>query len=211
MATVYVYVMDTMADWEASYVMAELKSGRFFKKDAGEVELKTVSFSEKAVQSMGGLKITPDLTVDQIESRKENMLILPGSDKWNEPEHLEIQKKAQEFLSDGAAVAAICGATVALAGLGVLDERAHTSNGEGFLNMFCPNYKGEKHYVNSPSVRDGNLITAGATGGIMMAKLILEYLDVFRKDTLEYWYSYFTTGDPMAFFSMMQSVQQKEG
>lgn len=42
---VYVYVMDTMADWEASHVMAELKSGRFFKKDAGKIELLTVSFS----------------------------------------------------------------------------------------------------------------------------------------------------------------------
>ena len=31
MTTVYVYVMNTMADWEVSYVMAELKSKRFFK------------------------------------------------------------------------------------------------------------------------------------------------------------------------------------
>ncbi len=207
MASVYVYVMDTMADWEASHVMAELKSGRFFKKDAGKVELKTVSYSKDPVMSMGGLTITSDCTVDEAEAAKGNMLILPGSDRWSAPEHAEILKKAQEFLAAGAGVAAICGATVALAGLGLLDDRTHTSNGEGFLQMFCPAYKGEKHYIDKPAVRDGDLITAGSTGGLLMAKLVLEYLDVFRADTLEYWYSYFSTGNAGAFFSMMQSIQ----
>ena len=207
MTMVYVYVMNTMADWEAAHVMAELKSRRFFKKDAGKVELKTVSCLEEPVRSMGGLTIIPDCTVNEIETEKGNMLILPGSDRWNEPEHVEILKKAREFLSVGAGVAAICGATVALAGLGILDDRPHTSNGAGFLNMFCPDYKGGKFYVDRPAVRDGNLITAGSTGGLLMAKLILEYLDVFRADTLESWYAYFSTGDPQAFFSMMQSIQ----
>ncbi len=207
MAVVYVYIMDTMADWETSHVMAELKSGRFFKKDAGEVELKTVSYSKEPVMSMGGLTIIPDSIADEAEAAKGNMLILPGSDRWNAPEHAVILKKAQEFLAAGVGVAAICGATTALAGLGLLDDRAHTSNGEGFLQMFCPDYKGEKHYIDKPAVRDGNLITAGSTGGLLMAKLVLEYLDVFRADTLEYWYSYFSTGNAEAFFSMMQSIQ----
>lgn len=35
MFTIYVYVLDTLADWEIGYVTAELKSGRFFKEDAG--------------------------------------------------------------------------------------------------------------------------------------------------------------------------------
>ena len=207
MTAVYVYIMDTMADWEASHVMAELKSGRFFKKDAKAVELKTVSVSKEPVRSMGGLTIIPDCTVDEMAVEKENMLILPGSDQWGDPVHTEILKKAQEFLAVGGGVAAICGATVALAGLGILDDRPHTSNGAGFLNMFCPNYKGEKHYADQPAVRDGNLITAGSTGGLLMAKLILEYLDVFNADMLEYWYSYFSTGDAQAFFAMMQSLQ----
>ena len=34
MYTIYVYVLDTLADWEIGYVTAELHSGRFFKKDA---------------------------------------------------------------------------------------------------------------------------------------------------------------------------------
>ena len=104
-------------------------------------------------------------------------------------------------------MAAICGATAGLAGLGMLDDRVHTSNGPGFLKMSCPEYRGEAHYADMPAVRDGNLITAGATGGLQMARLILEYLDVFRTDTLEYWYDYFSTGNAQAFFAMMQSIQ----
>lgn len=32
MFTIYVYVLDTLADWEIGYVTAELKSGRFSKR-----------------------------------------------------------------------------------------------------------------------------------------------------------------------------------
>ena len=98
MTTVYVYVMNTMADWEAAHVMAELKSGRFFKKDAKSVELKTVSCTKEPVRSMGGLTIIPDCTVDEMKAEKDQMLILPGSDMWNAPEHVEILQKAREFL-----------------------------------------------------------------------------------------------------------------
>ena len=107
MTTVYVYVMNTMADWEAAHVMAELKSRRFFKKDAEKVELKTVSCTKEPVRSMGGLTIIPDCTVNEMKAEKDHMLILPGSDMWNAPEHVEILKKAREFLSVGAGVAAI--------------------------------------------------------------------------------------------------------
>ena len=39
MYTIYVYVLDTLADWELGHVASELNSGRFFKKDAPRVTL----------------------------------------------------------------------------------------------------------------------------------------------------------------------------
>ena len=36
MFNVYLYVMDTMADWEVGHITTELNSKRFFKKDAPE-------------------------------------------------------------------------------------------------------------------------------------------------------------------------------
>lgn len=207
MSTVYAYVMDTMADWELAHVMAELNSGRSFKKDAPHIEVKTVGLTRKQIKTMGGLTITPDLTLDEVAVKKDNMLVLPGSDRWAEAENFAVIELAKEFLAKDAGVAAICGATVALATAGILDNRKHTSNGEGFLDMFCPNYKGTSYYVDEHAVRDDNLITAAGTGGISLARIILDYYDVFTKETLESWYNYFSTGKAEYFFAMMQSIQ----
>ena len=189
--------------------MAELHSKRFFRKDAPEIEVKTVGNTEEAIHSMGGLTILPDCTTDKVIIDKSNMLILPGSDTWSDSGHETILEKAEAFLEAGATVAAICGATVALAGKGLLNERPHTSNGVGFLDMMCPDYKGQKYYIDEPSVVNNNLITAGCTGGLLMAKQILNNLHVFRDETLEAWYAYFSTGKAEHFFRLMQTIQQE--
>ena len=87
-------------------------------------------------------------------------------------------------------MAAICGATLALASAGLLDERPHTSNGPGFLEMFCPSYRGTNHYVDEPAVSDGKLITAAGTAPLEWAREILDVLGVFTCEKLEAWYSY---------------------
>ena len=93
-----------------------------------------------------------------------------------------------------------------VANAGLLDQRPHTSNGAGFLDAFCPSYKGQPFFVDAPSVSDGSLITAGATGALMWTKQILERLDVFSPDTLRAWYDYFSTGEAQSFFTLMQSL-----
>lgn len=52
--------------------------------------------------------------------------------------------------------------------------------------MFSPAYKGQEFYVDEPSVADGNLITANPTGSLLWAKQIMERLDVFQANTLEF-------------------------
>ena len=73
---------------------------------------------------------------------------------------------------------------------------------------FLPNLASTDNYIDKSAVRDGNLITAAATGALDMARLILEYLDVFEAATLEHWYAYFSTGNANEFFAMMQSLQK---
>ncbi|MEY8390702.1 glutamine amidotransferase [Lachnospiraceae bacterium] len=206
MFTVYVYVLDTLADWELGYITSELHSGRFFKKDAGRVSLKTVSYSKEPIHTMGGLAVLPDCLIDDIAVKETSVLLLPGADTWGDPKHGAIIKKASELLSLGAAVGAICGATVALANFGLLDNRRHTSNGQGFLEMCSPAYKGQNFYVDEPSVTDKNLITANPTGALLFAKQIIEHLGVFQANTLELWYEYFSTGKAESFFALMQTV-----
>ena len=206
MFTVYIYVLDTLADWELGYVTAELNSGRFFKKDAPEVSVKTVAISTEPVKTMGGLTIVPDCTIREIAVSEKSVLLLPGANTWDDPRHSVMMKKAGELLSAGALVCAICGATVALANAGLLDQRLHTSNGAGYLEMVSPGYKGQKFFVDVPSVVDRNLITASSTGGLLWAKQIIERLDVFQHNTLEAWYAYFSTGEAQHFFTLMQTL-----
>jgi putative intracellular protease/amidase len=207
MFTIYVYALDTLADWELGYVISELNSGRFFKKDEQRISVKTVSYSQDPINTMGGLTIVPNCLIDDIVVSKTSILLLPGADTWNDPKHVAIIEKASEFLSLGAMVCAICGATVALANLGLLNNRPHTSNGPGFLEMFSPNYKGQSFYIDKPSVAYNNLITASSTGALLWAKQIIEHLGVFQSNTLEAWYEYFSTGEPKYFYALMQTLQ----
>ncbi len=211
MFTIYVYVLDTLADWELGHVISELNSGRFFKKDAPRVSLKTVGFTKSPVHTMGGLTIMPDCCTDEIVVSKTSMLLLPGADTWSDPKHGAILQKASELLSLGATVCAICGATAALAGIGLLDHRPHTSNGAGFLEMVSPCYKGQSFYIDKPSVADNNLITASSTGALLWAKQMIERLGVFEANTLAAWYDYFCTGKPEHFFALMQTLPSGNG
>lgn len=140
MFTVYVYVLDTLADWEIGHVTAELHSRRFFKKDAPQVAVKTVGISREPVKTMGGLTVIPDGILDDVEIAETSVLLLPGADTWDDPKQTAVIEKAGMLLSAGGTACGICGATVALAAAGLLDHRPHTSNGVGFLDMFCPGY-----------------------------------------------------------------------
>lgn len=206
MFTVYVYTPNTLADWELGYVTAELNSKRFFKKDAPGITVKTVGISKKAVKTMGGLTVIPDCSISDMVINERSVLLLPGANTWSDPIHGAIVDKAGSLLSTGGMVGAICGATAALANAGLLNQRLHTSNGMGYLEMVSPCYKGQQCYVDKPSVADQNLITASSTGALLWTKQIIERLEVFQADTLEAWYNYFSSGKEQHFFALMQTL-----
>lgn len=209
MYNVYLYLPDALADWEIGHLTAELHSKRFFRADAPRIEVRTLARSTKPVRTMGGLCIVPDGTIDVLPIDRQSVLLLPGA--GDEADYGAAIEAAARLLDVGGTVCAICGATVALANAGLLDHRPHTSNGAGFLEAFCPAYKGQSFYVDAPSVSDGHLITAGATGALTWARQILERLDVFHPDTLTAWYDYFTTGEARHFFALMQSLPSARG
>lgn len=127
-ANVYLYVFDTMSDWEVGYLIAELNSGRYFKKELPPLGVITVGIDKNAVTTMGGLKIIPSVSIDECILKNSDVFILPGGDTWMESIHDPILKKVSTFLKEEIVVAAICGATVRLANEGLLDSRRHTSN-----------------------------------------------------------------------------------
>ncbi|MED3152232.1 DJ-1/PfpI family protein, partial [Bacillus thuringiensis] len=61
----YLYVFDTMSDWEYGYLIAELNTGRYFKKDLAPFKVVTVGINKETIISMGGLNIKQDISLDE--------------------------------------------------------------------------------------------------------------------------------------------------
>jgi putative intracellular protease/amidase len=205
--TAYLYVFDTMADWEPAFLISELNSGRYFKKNTTEYQVTTLGISNMPITTMGGIRIVPDITVDDFTVTNASLLILPGGNTWLEAIHKPIFNKVNKCLQSGILVAAICGATFGLAEAGFLNSRAHTSNDINYLKAICPNYKGEKYYRFQSAVRDGNLITASGIAPLEFAFQVLKYLDVFSSQTLEAWFNLYKTQEAKYFYALLESLK----
>lgn len=208
MKTIYNYVLDTLADWETGYAIAELRTQRFMVHKH-DWQLRTVGPTQDPVVTMGGVTITPDVASVTINPDNAALLILPGADTWAKPEHQTIITKAKEFLAAGVPVAAICGATGALAEAGMFDTLKHTSNGLQYLQMTCPNYKGAKLYQDELAVTDQNLITAGSSAPVEFAYHIFKKLQALEPEHLEYWYGYFGKHAIDEFLKLYNALQGK--
>lgn len=204
---VYLYVFDTMSDWEVGYLIAELNSGRYFKKELSPLEVVAVGVDKNLVTTMGGLKILPSISIDECILESNDVLVLPGGDTWIEEIHEPILKKVSKCLKEGTVVAAICGATMGLAKMGLLDSRRHTSNNLEYMKMICPNYIGEKYYEMELAVTDGNLVTASGIAPLEFAMHVLKVLDVFTPETLHSWFNLYQTHEPKYFFELMNSIK----
>ena len=203
----YLYVLNTLADWEIAYITAELNSGRYLDKSKSPVSLVKIGNSLKPITTMGGIDITPDETIENIKFAEGDLLILPGADTWLEEENTKIMDIVSEIIDKGVTVAAICGATFALAKKGILDNRKHTSNDLGFLKMICPEYRGEDFYLNQAVVSDNNLITSSGLAPLDFSYEVFKKTSVMKPKTLEAWYQLFLTKEAKFFYSLMESLK----
>lgn len=200
---VYMYVFDTMSDWEVGYLTAELNTGRYFKKGLEPLKVITVGIDKNPIMTMGGLKVIPDISIEECNIESKDVLILPGGDTWTSSIHEIILEKAKEALIQGSIVAAICGATLGLAKKGILDFRNHTSNDLEFIKMVIPNYSGEKYYKMEAVVNDENLVTASGIAPLEFTFQVLKILQVFESELLNSWLNLYKTYDSKYFFELM--------
>lgn len=200
---VHVFVFDDLADWEMAYAVAGINNPQF-QIAAGRYRIRTVALQPGPILSMGGIRIIPDLTLDQILPRDSAMLILPGGMPWAWGKNTEAVEVARRFLAAGVPVAAICAATLALARGGLLDDRRHTSNAADYLAT--SRYRGLALYEDAPAVSDGDLITAPGTAAIDFARHIFERLDLYTPSVLDAWYGLHKTGKAEYFSALMQAA-----
>ncbi|MEC0169111.1 type 1 glutamine amidotransferase family protein [Paenibacillus graminis] len=202
--TVYLYVFDTMADWEIGYLTAELNSGRYYKKGLAPSKIVTVANEKTLVTTMGGLTIMPDITLKECSMASADALILPGGNTWTEAIHEPILQMAERCIQEDILVAAICGATMGLAQAGLLNSRPHTSNDLEYLRMICPAYTGEEFYQMQSVVTDGKLITASGIAPLEFTVHVLKALDVMTPEKLKAWYSLYKTQEAKYFYELMK-------
>ncbi|UTV30480.1 type 1 glutamine amidotransferase family protein [Photobacterium atrarenae] len=205
--TVHLAVYDTMADWEYGYAIAHIQSPEF-QKVPGCYEVKTVGATLAPVTTKGGVRIVPDITLAQLVPESSALLILPGADSAATGGIADFAEMAARFLAAEKPVAAICGATAALAQQGLLDKRAHTSNAPEFLAM--TGYQGSSRYVDQPAITDGNVITASGVAPIAFAAEIFRILDLYDESTLDAWWQLFAKQDPAGFYALMQDQEQAQ-
>ena len=186
--TVHLLVFDGFADWEPAFAMAELRR-------SGGWEVVTLGFRQAPVRSMGGLPVMPDRSLEGLDPATVRLLILPGGDIW-EGSHprTEIGPTLKTLRSAGVPIAAICGATLAVAQVGLLDDHAHTSNDLAYLERMVPEYRGAPRYVDALAVRDRGLITASGLGPVEFAREIFEELEVFSATDRPVWFHLFKHG-----------------
>lgn len=198
--TAHLGIYDTLADWEVGHLLVELRTGRFTGTSWNIV---TVAESDDPITTMGGLRVQPDMVLNDLDPASSNLLILPGGDMWDAGGGGAFAAVAGQFLDAGIPVAAICGATAGLARAGLLDKRHHTSAAAGYL--MATGYAGSEYYVEERAAVDGDLITAGPQSPVQFARATLGRLGLASDRTLKAYEDLFHGADPTAFPVLMEA------
>jgi len=184
---IYIFLFDGFSDWEIAYLTPEIAK-------SNTVKMRTFSLDGSPVTSMGGLKIIPDLSLEKLTTDEISLLILPGGEAWEQNKMNSIEKIVNVLYSENKPIAAICGATVFLAGMGLLDDIQHTSNDLNYLKSVAPNYHGDNKYQSELAVTDRNIITANGIAPIEFAREIFKKVHLHSDNDIEKWYQLFKNG-----------------
>ena len=188
MKKAHALIFDGYADWELGNVLAELSR-------IGNVEVATIGFSGDVVVSMGGLHVTPDKVLADMDLDDVLIFIVPGGYMWEGTyPKAEIEKVLYLLEKAEIPIAAICAATTVVARAGILKDREHTSNSLEYMSKMVPDYDGHGNYVNSLAVCDRHIITASGLGSVDFTREVLDELNLGTIKSRSIWYDAFKHG-----------------
>lgn len=182
-------ILEKYADWEAAYLSSAIQT---FGTDRYAV--KTVSLEKKAVESIGGFRVSPDYDIHDMPEDYE-ALILIGGTSWRDDLAQQIRPLAEKCFRDGRILAGICDASAFLGTIGLLNNVRHTSNDCGNLKQWAKNaYTGEENYIMEQAVRDEKIITANETASLEFAREVLMALNLAPGSEILKWYEFHKYG-----------------
>jgi putative intracellular protease/amidase len=188
--TVYFLAFDGYADWEAALALCEIRR-------PGDWQVRVAGFAPRPVTSMGGLRVLPDVLVEDLDLARAALLILPSGHLWARGEGEAAVAAARRVHAAGAPVAAIGSAVPALARAGLLDHCRHTGDGVGQLLEHAPRYAGAAQYDPAVlAVSDGGTLTASSLGSVEFAREVIRTLDLYGSSDAAHWYRMFKHAQP---------------
>ena len=190
MSSVYMVVAEGFADWEPGHALAEIRR-------SGGMAVRTVGFTAAPATSMGGLRVLPDIALAEVTADDVRLLMLPGGDLWESEDgypRAQLEDLLARVHAAGRPIAAICGATLAVARAGLLDDRRHTSNAPDYLTSHVPGYRGAAYYDSSPAVRDRGVITASGLAPVDFAREVFAELEIFTASDAALWFDMYKHG-----------------
>ncbi|GEO84289.1 MULTISPECIES: type 1 glutamine amidotransferase family protein [Alphaproteobacteria] len=172
MPRIAVALQADFADWEPALLMA---AARYYLG----CEVLSASPDGAPVTSMGGLKVTPDLSFADIDADRFDALVIPGGYAWEKGQAYDFSTLATAFHAQGKVVAGICAAASGLAATGLLDDVAHTGNSLASHSNY-PGYHGASRYLDQPqAVSDGGVVTAPGNSPVTFTMEILKALGLW--------------------------------
>ena len=85
MGQVVLYAFDTMADWEYAYITTVLQMEARGGDD--RYRLVVAGAGTEPVTTLGGLRVLPETTLDDLDESDVDLLLLPGGNTWLDGEH----------------------------------------------------------------------------------------------------------------------------
>ena len=178
MTTIVTILTQDYADWETALLNAAARS--YYK-----VDTKFATPGGRPVTSSGGLRVTPDLAVEDIDVEAIDALVVNGGAAWSRPDARDIGRVLAATRDAGKVVAGICDGTLALARAGILDAVRHTSNSAE--NLPPTGYKGAALYQDQPdAVVDGKIVTAPGTAPVSFMGGVMQTLGL-RDENLDFY------------------------
>lgn len=178
MTTIVTVLTPGFADWETALLNAACSS--FYG-----ITTRYATPGGAPVTSAGGMKVTPDMAVEDVDPATLDALVICGGMTWAEADAPDLSGLVIATRDAGKTVAGICDGTLVLAKSGVLDAIEHTSNSAE--NLSQTGYGGATHYRDQPqAVVAGKIVTAPGISPVSFMGGVMQSLGL-NDDNLKYY------------------------
>lgn len=142
-----------------------------------DISMISCSRAEAVKTAFGGFKMTPDVTIQQLNLNDYDGLAIPGGMEWagffDDALSEDFTTVIQHFANAKKPIAAVCVASIAIANAEVLSGRNatiyHSSTGKHKANL----ERLGVNFIDKPIVQDGSFITSTGPGTAVEVALAL--------------------------------------